>query len=228
MSDSSIVLLPGMGADDRLFKHQMQRFGNLVVPKWIPARKRESLSDYAKRMAEELPSDTVMIGGCSLGGMVVVEIARHMNVKACLLISSASRAAELPRRIRIWRPVRVLIAGSMFTAVPFSRMALWFSRWMKPSTRSFWNQLASTEGRFFRWAVGAVLSWRDRSPSNVPVFRIHGDRDRVLPIRGFEPDEVVRGGGHLLPLTHAAQVNAFIEQVIESLNKPLETRSEVG
>ena len=210
-----------MGADERLFKRQLDHFHNLTVPKWITPRRGESLPDYARRFADELPDDTEIIGGCSLGGMVAIEIARHRPVKACLLIGSVSCPAELPRRIRLWRPVRPLVTGCLFTAYPLSRMALWFSRWMKPSTRSFWNQLAGTDGRFFRWATAAVLRWRSDPPTDLPIHRIHGDRDHVLPLRGFEPDEIIQGGGHLLPLTHAEQVNAFIKRFVSPTHSPL-------
>ena len=40
MSNShQLLLLPGLGADRRLFEPQRQAFPQLVVPPWIPPRK---------------------------------------------------------------------------------------------------------------------------------------------------------------------------------------------
>ena len=47
-----LILLPGLGADHRLLEPQREEFPQLVVPAWIPPRAKESLPDYAARMAE--------------------------------------------------------------------------------------------------------------------------------------------------------------------------------
>lgn len=49
----------------------------------------------------------------------------------------------------------------------------------------------------------------------MPVARIHGDRDRILPHRLTRPDVLVRGGGHLISLTHADVVNEFLRAGME-------------
>jgi len=49
----------------------------------------------------------------------------------------------------------------------------------------------------------------------VPVAQIHGDRDRILPHRLTRPDVLVRGGGHLISMTHADVVNGFLRAGME-------------
>ena len=39
---------------------------------------------------------------------------------------------------------------------------------------------------------------------------IHGGRDFVIPAKRVKPDRVVARGGHLINMSHAAEVNEFI------------------
>ena len=68
---------------------------------------------------------------------------------------------------------------------------------------------------FFKWGCSAILDWRP-SPVSAPVFHLHGDRDLLIPVHRVRPTQVVRGGGHLLNLTHPAEVTSFIEQALRT------------
>jgi hypothetical protein len=46
------------------------------------------------------------------------------------------------------------------------------------------------------------------------VWRIHGDRDRVIRCPREGVDEIVAGAGHLMNVTHAGRVNRFIERCV--------------
>lgn len=50
----------------------------------------------------------------------------------------------------------------------------------------------------------------DRS---IPTIRIHGDRDKTFPLRYTDTDMVIRGGGHVLPLTHPAEIAKALKQI---------------
>jgi pimeloyl-ACP methyl ester carboxylesterase len=47
----------------------------------------------------------------------------------------------------------------------------------------------------------------------MPIHHVHGDRDRLIPIRRVRADRVITGAGHLLNVTHADSVNKFIADV---------------
>jgi pimeloyl-ACP methyl ester carboxylesterase len=68
-----------------------------------------------------------------------------------------------------------------------------------------------------KWVCRAVAGWRPSEPPPVAVFQIHGQKDRLMPVRLAEADEVVPEGGHLINLTHAEQVNAFLKKAVESV-----------
>src|SRR5262245_12121006 len=109
-----LILLPGIGTDARLFALQKMAFPQLVVPEWIEPRWNESLPDYAQRMAAEIdPGGPCYIGGVSFGGMIALEMTKHLPARACFLISTIRSARELPFWAR-------LLAPSAWLMPPFS------------------------------------------------------------------------------------------------------------
>ena len=72
---------------------------------------------------------------------------------------------------------------------------------------------------FVRWAIGAILRWQPTPPADTPVFHIHGQRDRMIRASTVTPDCLVPDGGHLINLSHAAQVNDLIHEVLTSLEQ---------
>jgi pimeloyl-ACP methyl ester carboxylesterase len=214
-----LILLPGMGGDARMFGPQLAAIPGAVVPAWIEPRAREQLPIYAARMAQAVnPGGPCVVGGASFGGMVAVEMARHLQARACFLIGSVRCPGELPPRVRMLRPLGrrtasygLALIGAL---VPTIRASL--GRWLRPASLSMLDQLIEADRRFYRWAGGAVLQWTPADgPPAAPVLQIHGDRDHILPHRFTRPDVLVRGAGHLLSMSHADAVNEFLRAGME-------------
>ena len=210
-----LVFFSGMGADERVFAPQREAFPTLRVPRWIKPGKRETLANYAARMAREIdPGVPFYTGGASFGGMVAVEAARRLpHILGCFLIGSVRSPRELPRRVRCLRPAAPLAGIVPFGAASLAaRVALPLARaFRSPAASGMMLQLGDADPAFLRWACRAVMSWETNdAPLPCPVHQIHGDRDRILPWRLTKPDVLVRGGGHVLTLSHPQAVNNFI------------------
>jgi pimeloyl-ACP methyl ester carboxylesterase len=208
-----LVLFPGLGADERLLHPQRQPSANLEVPPWIEPRRGERLSGYAQRIAATIRSPRpFFVGGVSLGGMVALEVARHVDPCAVLLISSCRSCRDLPPWARAARVlVRVLPAAVQKWSsvhVPATLRALGAC---DPGDRKLVrDMIRDTPAGFLKWALSEALRWNGVGELDVPIFRIHGSRDRTIPCPRDGCDEIIPGGGHLINLTHAGQVNAFI------------------
>jgi pimeloyl-ACP methyl ester carboxylesterase len=214
-----LILLPGMGGDARMFRPQLAALANAIVPAWIEPVRGETLAAFAARMARALdPGGACFVGGASFGGMVAVEMARHLSARACFLIGSIRSPREFPRRIRMLRPWLGRIGGRAPDLVPALVRVL---RWavparIAPAFRSMLDQLSDTDRQFFRWAALAVLRWEESpEPLGVPIAQIHGDRDPILPHHLTRPDVLVPGAGHLLSMTHGETVNEFLRAGME-------------
>ena len=69
--DPPLILLPGMAADGRLFRHQCAALPCIRTPVWIEPRDREPLADYAQRFAQAISTGgRCFVGGASFGGIV--------------------------------------------------------------------------------------------------------------------------------------------------------------
>lgn len=209
-----LILLSGMGADARLFAPQAEAIPELLTPAWITPLACESLPAYALRLAKCIdPGGPCIVGGASFGGVVALEMAAHLRAKACVLISSVRSPAEFPWWYRVLRPVASLgperLAWAAGLAAGMSAPS------MGRRTAARLRRLSQPESEFLRWASWAVLRWRP-SPEigRLPIFQIHGDSDRTLPVRLTRPDVTIAGAGHVLTLTHPREVNEFLHRVI--------------
>jgi pimeloyl-ACP methyl ester carboxylesterase len=211
-----LILLPGMGADARLFAPQREVFPSLRVPDWIPARRGESLADYARRWAGTVTCNPpFFLGGVSFGGMVALEAARYLKPTGVFLIASCRSGRAVARRVlALQRAGRVL--PTWLVARLRSPVAGYIARVEKlgAAHRRLLRELATDAPvPFLRWAVSAIRRWSWEGASGgigIPIHQIHGRADRIIPFVPGEIDHVIQDGGHLINLTHADDVNQFI------------------
>ena len=218
MSDKlPLILLPGLGADERMFSSMRGSLPQISTPRWIEPVAGESVAEYARRFAPEVdPGKPFLIGGASFGGVVAQELAALLpNAKLCFVIGSATSEKSRPWHIRILRPITPFIGILPWIAPYLVKLVGVF---LRAPTRGVLMQLGATNPRFLRWGAQAVLRWKP-SPgiANVNVVHIHGDMDKVFPLQLAKPDHIVAGAGHLIAITHYRQVADLIRQQIESL-----------
>ena len=217
-ADIPLILLSGMGADERMFHELRPYLPEFTVPDWLPPQRGESLRSYARRMAELVgPDRPCFIGGASFGGFLALEMLPHLNAKACFLIGAVRSPAEYPFTVRMWRPARALLR-----ILPLQ--LFWWASGLTAATlgnflprriREFLWLGSSLDPEFFRWAAGAVLTWGDGGPPpppDAPVYQIHGARDRILPAKLTRPTELVPRGGHVIALSHPQEVADFLRR----------------
>lgn len=212
-----------MGVDSRLFDAQKIAFPNLELPQWIPHHKRESLRQYAARFAATLnPTDPtpIVIGGVSMGGMIALELSRHLATAAAVILigscTSGRAVAPYMRAIEnVSRPVpsRLISAGRVLAA-PF----LGQDGVPRADRRQLGQMFCDIPVSFLRWSGRAIMEWPGIDDVSLPVHHIHGSYDRVIPAARLSraPDSIVRGGAHVLNLSHPQEVNHFIAKVLSS------------
>jgi len=216
-----LLLLPGVGADWRLYDEQRSCAADLHVIEWIqPVAADEPLTDYAKRLAAtiDMPRPFVL-GGTSFGGMVALELARHLQPDAVILIGSCRSPSSLPSSYRFLRACSDLVPDVLlersFAASPL--IASRFGVRSREHRRLFSDMLRQTPPSFVRWATRAIFGWPGIDELPVPIRHIHGEDDRIIPLRCVRPDVVVKRAGHMLSVTHPAEVNSFIDAATSSI-----------
>jgi pimeloyl-ACP methyl ester carboxylesterase len=209
--------ISGMGADRRLFKHiRLPGHFKAVYLDWIPFKEGEDLAEYAVRLSSKIdPAEPFILIGLSLGGMIAVEIARRLSPACTIIMGSVPVSAQLPSYFKAVRKLRVLDilppAFFKFAAIVKRRL----TRESREDKMLIRQMIRDADPRFIDWAMRAVLKWNnDILPA--PLLHLHGSRDEVFPIWLTRPTHRIPGGGHLLVMTHARQVNEFLEQILST------------
>jgi pimeloyl-ACP methyl ester carboxylesterase len=208
----NVYLISGLGADSRAFFNlTFHPSLNIIHLNWIEATKNESLEAYALRLAKVIDTSTPFyLIGLSLGGMIATEIAKVLQPVKTILISSVCCYTELPIWYRIGGNLQLhkLIPGMV------EHKANMFLYWLFSLTQQHDKNvlkqvMADSDLHFTKWAINAVTKWRNlQIPEN--LIRIHGNKDRVLPITSFKPDYVIQGGGHLMVANRAKDISAIL------------------
>lgn len=222
MEPVPIVLIPGLGADARLFAPQCEHFGERVhVPRWPAPERGDDCARYADRLAAELPADLrdarPVLAGMSFGGQLAVEIARSVPATAVAVIAGCRRPEHLPRRFALARhggaPVPAVIARPLLRTLAgvFARRER-----LDAATRELVRAMAADIDPGPLRTLGQVCAnWPRAAVPSCPVHAIHGDRDWVIPMVDGPEVTVVSDGRHLLPLTHPHRVNAWLASLAD-------------
>jgi pimeloyl-ACP methyl ester carboxylesterase len=213
--DARLILLPGLGADERMFAAQRAAFPWLEVPRWFLARPHETLGEYARRMADAVDTpSTAFIGGSSFGGAVALEMARFVNPRGVFLIGSLRTPGGVPAPLRWAARAMNAAPGLTFRAAYFlvSQSTYMFGDLTPEQHRLMAAMMRDADPRFVQWGTTALSRWAGAPPLSCPIHQIHGGADRILPCRSSGADVIVPGGTHLLNVTHADAVNAFIAE----------------
>lgn len=198
-----LVLVPGMGADHRLFDGIELPGREVLRTDWIPHRDDEHLSAYAGRFAEHygVGAADILIG-VSMGGIVAGAIAQRVPPQRLILISSCTDIRQLSPLIAALSP--------MGPYSPFG-LARLLPRGLMPAQRKLALEMFEAQDMaFIRWACGAVMEWTG-APRLPGTVTIHGTADRVFPIhRQPQANFTIQGGGHLMVMDRAAEVESAI------------------
>jgi pimeloyl-ACP methyl ester carboxylesterase len=220
MDRPRIILLPGLGADYRLLDAQRSLEADVEVPAWIPPQPDDTLASYAKRLANTIdPARPFYLGGVSFGGMLATEMVHHLRprVRGLILLATcrSNRGVPLPYRlahnVARFVPPPMLKQGHLL--MPVVRKVFGIAR--AEHADIFSQMLRETDPAVLKWSLGAVMGWPGPAEEvDVPVIHIHGSCDRILPGRLGEPDATIDGAGHIMNVSHAAEVNRMIADFI--------------
>lgn len=235
--ETKLVLYPGLGADARIFAPQHEAFGDrLLTPEWPDMRDAArpwTLREIGARAAAALEREPALagsayvVGGLSFGGQVALEAARALAeraqpVIAVALIASCRSERAVPEVFRRrqdagrWIPaplVRFLLRG------PVVRTFAAINNLSAEHGRLLYEIAAGVNVGLLRKQAEACAQWTFdpvafTSETGLAIRQIHGSRDPVIPMTPGDPDEVIEGGKHLIHLTHAPEVNAWLSGVL--------------
>lgn len=212
-----IVLLAGSTDAPQLYDPLRHLLPQIETPPFPLPQRHESLPHYARRTAELLRlAPPIIVGGTSFGGMVTLEMTHVVPCAACLLISSAMHPDDFPTGLQPVRRIarRVGPLGPPLLGLAQRVVARLPTAWVGTRLRNACRNALRPDEAFRRWSWGAALRWRGASPT-APTYQIHGALDTTLkpPVPGPHVT-ILPDAGHMLVVTHAAQVAAWLIAIV--------------
>ncbi|WP_262709854.1 alpha/beta fold hydrolase [Hymenobacter metallicola] len=210
-SSRVFYLLPGLGADERVFKNLLPLLeGEKHVLPWLTPEADETLPHYAARMAAAVPADRpCFLVGVSFGGVIALEIARLRPQSRAVLISSIPDADCLPRLLRLIRGTRAYKLFPPQWLKLFPRAGQWYFGVNNGEEYELFRQiLRDMEPTYTRWAIHRLLHW---DSSNVGhSIQLLGTHDRVFPPGPTPVEHLIPGGTHFMVVSHAPEISRIL------------------
>lgn len=216
MTKIPVYFMPGLAASTLIFK-------KIALPKdvfdvflleWEIPLEKESLPDYALRMTQKITHPNPVLIGVSFGGILVQEMALHIETRKLIIISSVKSNLEFPNRFKFakatkaYKMIPMHLILSLENLVKFS-----FGERINERLKLYEKFLSVRDITYLEWAVEQVIMWNRTVPA-ANITHIHGDTDEVFPIKNIKDCIIIEGGTHVLILTKYRWLNAHLPKII--------------
>jgi pimeloyl-ACP methyl ester carboxylesterase len=201
-------MLPGMGANTTMYDSLLKEVTfEINVINWPQYSGEQTYTDVARRIIKEndIRNGDVVVGS-SLGGMVSLEIAQYKKLAAVVLIGSAIRAKEVQGFLILLSPLAAL--------TPISLIQILVGKHTNIISKMF----VEADDEFVRAMCTYLNTWPGYHGSQAKLFRLHGQKDHIIPCPK-EGCEIVPNAGHLLAITHPKECGMFLNKINNSLPK---------
>jgi pimeloyl-ACP methyl ester carboxylesterase len=210
-----VYFISGIAADRRVFKNiRVPAHCEIIYLNWIAPKKKESLSEYALRMAAKINTEEPFsLVGLSMGGMVASEIARQFKPVHTIIISSVPSSEDFPvyfkwaSKLGFHKLVPVSLGKS------YSIIKRLFTAETKEDKEILKKIIRESDPKLTRWSVDAIVNWKT---TELPAsfIHIHGTKDEVLPIRFTQPTHKIVNGGHMMIMNRADEINRILQEIL--------------
>jgi len=208
-----IYIISGFGADERVFSKLDFGENDVHFIQWKIPESQETIDKYAYRMSREIVHPNPILIGLSFGGMMAIEIAKLIPVEKVILISSIRDRYELPlfMKLTAWLHLNQIIPMRPYKILePIENYNLGVETEEEKKLVKEYRQ--NIDRRYTDFAINEIVNWKNEwSPDK--TIHIHGTNDHIFPIKYIKnPDYVIRGGGHLLLMNNADEVNEILKK----------------
>lgn len=213
-TDTIIYLLPGQGADSRLFKYIEFPYDTFHLELPVPD-KNATLREYAHGFIDRIDtSRPFILIGVSFGGMICSELADTLEPESIIVISSAKCRSEMPGRYRFQKsiPLNKIIPKGM-TKWGAKVLAPLVEPARKQDEEIFRSMLEAKDPVYLKRTVDMVINW-DKQVFDSRIIHIHGDKDHTLPHRRVNYDYLVKDGTHMMVYIRGKEVSELINKIL--------------
>lgn len=216
MNKIPVYFMPGLAASSSIFERIVlpEDVFEIVLLEWEIPLDKETLVEYAQRMAGKIAHPNPVLIGVSFGGILVQEMAQFIDVRKLIIISSVKTSLEFPLRMKVAKNTKAykLIPTKLLSNIE-SLSQFSFGEKINQRLKLYEKFLRVRDKHYLDWAVEQVVLW-ERTLADERVIHIHGDSDDVFPIKNIQNCIVVKGGTHVMILTKYKWLNENLPRII--------------
>jgi len=208
--------MPGLAASSSIFERIVlpDDIFEIILLEWEIPLDNETLAAYAKRITQKIIHPNPVLIGVSFGGILVQEMARFVDARKVIIISSVKTNLEFPIRMKVAKTTKAykLIPTNLLANVE-SLTKFSFGTKIDQRLKLYEKFLRVRDKRYLDWAVEQVILW-ERTVADENVIHIHGDEDDIFPIKYIKNCIVVKGGTHIMILSKYKWFNENLPKII--------------
>ncbi|BDD06810.1 alpha/beta hydrolase [Aureibacter tunicatorum] len=218
MRQRKIYFISGLGADERVFQFLKLKDVEINYVHWLEPGRKESLSEYSLRLLDQIDQTSeVILLGVSFGGIVAREIAKHIDIKQMVIISSVKSPREFGISLNLAKRTKMhkLVPAFLLKRMNLVTGDYFFSISRKQDSKLLKKIIKDTDEKFMVWAIDQIMAWHSEHDfSSDRLLHIHGNRDRIFPKAKIENAKWIDGGGHFMIVDRADEISEVINKYL--------------
>lgn len=204
----------GFAADIRLFRHQLETIPAAVYLPFPQPEQTDTLESYALKFIPLIDRDQAFnLVGQSMGGLIVMELIKHIHAEKIILISSVKCRAEMPRKFNLLRKsglYRFVPGSFLIKGIELGTLLVPEMTRCKGLRRICIDMTRQNSAAFLQWCTRAIMLWKGAQPQRTDIIHIHGTKDKMFPVKQLKNIIPVTGGSHLMLLSRAEEMTNIL------------------
>jgi len=216
-NNKHIYFVPGLSASSKIFEYLDLPADKYTCHylEWItPENERESIEDYALRLCAFIKESNPILVGVSFGGIMVQEMARIVEAKKTIIISSVKNELEFPEKFKFAKITKIY---KLFPTYSFKQIGGFAKEYFGPKVKKkielYEKYQYILEPIYLKWAFYTILHWKKTYKSQ-NLYHIHGDADKIFPPKYITDFIPIKNGTHLMIIIKAKEISKVLQEII--------------
>jgi len=209
--------MPGLAAGPTIFENiklPEEQF-EMYFLEWFLPSDNETIESYALRMTQKITHNNPVLIGVSFGGVLVQEMAKIIQTRKVIIISSVKSPREFPPRFKVAKVTKAykLVPTQLLADIEKLVKYAFGDNIVAKRIKLYEKYLSVRDKHYLDWSIETILYWNPKV-FNQSIIHIHGDADEVFPIKHIKDCVIVKGGTHIMILNKFKWMNENIPKLI--------------
>ncbi len=204
-----VYLVPAPDMDERAIDAVQFDDFEIVRVSLPPLTQNTDLDTYIAQLTTQIRDPNPILIGFCYGGLLAIEIGKRMDTSKIVIVSGIKDRAEIPLSRRLIAMAFLCLPSRMATAFGCS-LSFTLNQLLRLPVKIPRIWLKNSQNKFI---VKHALGFNP-SDTDSDIVRIHGENDRVVPLRKRSNVTVIKDAGHFMFVTKRKEMLRVIAEEI--------------